>query len=95
MRFSGCNHGNRIPACNKTQTPHEAGVLRFTVLGMTTEAMELLMLHEKDHRPIQWQNVTYFLLDERLQPEPSQICERAQVVAFCRSYALRVAEAVR
>jgi hypothetical protein len=95
MRFSGCNHGNRVPPCNKVQIPQKAGVLRFTVLGMTTEAVEVLMLQERDHRPVSWQNITYFLLDERLQPEPTETCERTQVLAFCRSYTRRVAEVVR
>jgi len=62
---------------------------------MTTEAVEVLMLQERDHRPVSWQNITYFLLDERLQPEPTETCERTQVLAFCRSYTRRVAEVVR
>lgn len=85
-RFAGCNHGNRGNLCGRFPADSERSVLRLTVTTKNSDALEILAVEEADHRPVQWQTVRFLLGSEELTPDPNGICQRAQLVAFCRSY---------
>lgn len=90
-RFAGCNHGNRNNPCGRFPAERERAVLRLTVAKQDTDALEVLAIEETNHRPIRWQTVRFLLGSEELIPESSEICQRAQLVAFCRSYLKKAA----
>ncbi|HMF77644.1 MAG TPA: hypothetical protein VK604_18455 [Bryobacteraceae bacterium] len=48
--------------------------------------LEVLLIEELNYAPAVWQRVKYFTGSELLEPEISDICARAQLLAFCRSF---------
>jgi hypothetical protein len=88
-RFAGCNHGNRGKLCGRFPADSDPSVLRLTVATKDSDALEILAIEESDHRPIRWRTVRFLLRSEELMPDPGGICERAQLIAFCRSYLKR------
>jgi hypothetical protein len=90
-RFAGCNHGNRDNPCGRFPASDERIVLRFTISKESSEELEVLAIEEANHRPIRWQTVRFVLGSEELWPDRTDICQRAQILAFCRSYVTRAA----
>jgi hypothetical protein len=88
-RFAGCNHGNRGNLCRRFPVDREIRVLRLTVANQEAEFLEVLAIEELDHRPVRWHTVRYLLPSEEFSPEMGEICQRAQLLAFCRSYMKR------
>lgn len=85
FRFSCCNHGygrdcGRLPAGAATL------LYRYTVAARTGDGLEVLCIEEQQFAPQAWQRVMYVQEGERLEPEISDPCMRAQIVSFCRSY---------
>jgi hypothetical protein len=91
-RFAGCNHGNRENACGRFPGGGDRSVLRLTVATRDSDALEVFAIEEADHRPVRWHRVRFLLRSEELTPDPGGICERAQLIAFCRSYLKRSVE---
>jgi hypothetical protein len=56
--------------------------------------LEVLVLEIQDGTPVRSHSVLYSKIDERLEPETQDRCERAQVLAFCRSYFRRFSHPV-
>jgi hypothetical protein len=90
-RFSGCNHGNRDNLCGRLPVGSEHAVLRLTVAKQDGEALEVLAIEEANHTPLRWQTVRFLLRSEEIMPDLPAICQRAQLLAFCRSYLKRSA----
>lgn len=91
-RFAGCNHGNRENPCGRFPAGTDRSVLRLTVAAKDSDALEILAIEEADHRPVRWETVRFLLRTEELMPDPGGICQRAQLMAFCRSYLKRSGE---
>jgi hypothetical protein len=90
-RFAGCNHGNRDNPCVRFPAAVQAVALRFTVAKESSDALEVLAIEELNHRPVRCQTVRFVLGTEELLPDRSDVCQRAQLLAFCRSYVAKAA----
>jgi hypothetical protein len=90
-RFAACNHGNRDHPCGRFPVDRERAVLRLTVAKEDAEALEILAIEEANYRPVRWQSVRFLLRSEELVPDLVEICQRAQLLAFCRSYLKKAA----
>ncbi|MFL6447672.1 MAG: hypothetical protein ACJ746_08285 [Bryobacteraceae bacterium] len=90
-RFQGCNHGNRDHPCGRFPAERDRAVLRLTVAKLDGDALEILAIQEANHRPVRWQTVRFLLRTEELVPDLVEICQRAQLLAFCRSYLKKAA----
>jgi len=63
----------------------------LTVAKQDGEALEVLAIEEANHTPLRWQTVRFLLRNEEIMPDLPAICQRAQFLAFCRSYLKRSA----
>lgn len=90
-RFAGCNHGNRDNPCERFPVASERVVLRLTVAKQEPDALEILAIEEENHTPLRSRRVRFLLGSEELMPDFAEACQRAQLVAFCRSYLKRSA----
>jgi hypothetical protein len=89
LRFACCNHGYSRGACPHFPTSEDRSALRFDVLMSSPDLIELLLVSESEHFPINWARYRYCVAAETLEPEPADVCTRAQIMAFCRSYLRR------
>jgi len=91
-RFRFCNHGYSQGECGHRPKPDAASCLRFELLGRSSGYLELLYLEEQNHVPVRWQKVIFRITESALEPEPEDVCARAQMQAFCKSYLARFPE---
>jgi hypothetical protein len=91
LRFPCCNHGYSRGACSRFPASETRSSIRFDVLSVNPESLELLFVEERDHFPVNWRSVRYIVGTESIDPGLEDACARAQVVAFCRSYLRRFA----
>jgi hypothetical protein len=89
LRFACCNHGYSRGSCPHFPTSENRSALRFDVLVSNPDLIELLLVSESEHFPINWARYRYCVAAGTLEPEPADICTRAQIMAFCRSYLRR------
>jgi hypothetical protein len=89
LRFSCCNHGNSAAACGRFPAETLRSAQRFDIASRTDLSLEVLLVEELHYAPVAWRRVKYFIGSEALEPEVADVCLRAQVIAFCRSF-LRV-----
>jgi hypothetical protein len=89
LRFACCNHGYSRETCPRFPVSEQRSAVRFDVLLSSPELIELLLVAESEHFPLDWIRYRYRVDAETLEPEPSDVCIRAQIVAFCRSYLRR------
>ncbi len=92
VRFSGCNHGHFDKGCAALPPGEGRRHRRFHLPEKPrTDApsLQILVLELEDHTPVRSRSLRYSTVDERLEPEPIDPCERAQALAFCRSYLQR------
>ena len=92
IRFAGCNHGNRESGCERFPSGRDLPVLRFTVNRRDSEVLELLAIEETSHHPTRWQTVRFAVQSEAFDSVFSSLCQRAQLLAFCRSYLKKCAD---
>lgn len=86
LQFRCCNHGYSNGCCAHFPATEERSAMRYSVGGRHGRDLDVICVEEKAHAPLRWQAVHYFEEGERLIPEIGDICLRAQVIAFCRSY---------
>ncbi len=89
LRFGCCNHGYSRGTCTHFPASETRSCIRFDVLHCDAESLELLFVEERDHAPLTWRRFRYFLGTGVIDPDPPDICARAQVVAFSKSYLSR------
>ncbi len=65
--------------------------MRYEVLGRDAAKLKVLCIEEESYAPGKWYSVEYTCASESICPDPQDICVRAQVLAFCRSYLARFA----
>jgi hypothetical protein len=88
VRFSGCNHGYPDSGCTRLLLGENRRNRRFHTRGKMGDGptLEVLVLEIEDGTPVCSHSVLYSNIEEHLEPEIQDCCERAQVLAFCRSY---------
>jgi hypothetical protein len=92
LRFSGCNHGHPDSGCTVFPPGESRRHRRFHLAGKSSNdesMLEILVLEIESHTPVRSYSVLYSRADEHLEPEAQDECERAQLLAFCRSYLKR------
>lgn len=89
LRFQCCNHGYSRGCCEHFPVDHGRSCLRYSVLGCTPTALDLICVEEEGYAPVRWHAFQYILATGRLDPDPCEIPMRAQALAFCRSYLAR------
>jgi len=88
-RLRLCNHGNARGQCAQFPADAKCTSVRFDVLGRSVSNLDLLFVEESLYAPLSWRPLTFVIDTERLDPDPADPCERAQLLAFCRSYLRR------
>jgi hypothetical protein len=89
-RFHYCNRGNAKGNCPSFPKELTLSAVRFTVAGKTPLSLRVVVVEEEDHWPRAWTQFDFLIVEERLVPEIEDVCRRAQVFQFCRSYLERV-----
>ncbi len=87
LRF--CNHGNAHGACAHFPKQERRSSFRFEVTHRSDTGLALLFIEEAFFAPLAWRRVEFLINGEQLEPDPADPCERAQILAFCRSYLRR------
>jgi hypothetical protein len=93
LRFPCCNHGNSAAVCGHFPIQSQRSSQRFDITGSTDLSLDVLLVEELHYAPAAWRRVKYTIGSEVLEPEVTDACMRAQVLAFCRSF-LRVFKSV-
>ena len=89
VRMRLCNQGNVRGACVHFPVAERRSAFRFEVLGRSVAHLDLLFIEEELYAPLAWRRVEFRIDGEQLEPDPADSCERAQMIAFCRSYLKR------
>ncbi len=84
-----CNHGNALGRCENFPVGEKRSAFRFDVLRRSASRLEVLLVEESLYTPVSWRPLTFVIEAQRLDPDPADNCQRAQVRAFCRSYLRR------
>jgi hypothetical protein len=84
-RFRFCNHGNSQGNCPSFPTEAHHSAVRYELIARENGKLRVLCIEEQAYTPARWYAVEYGSGGE-LSPEPENICMRAQIVSFCRSY---------
>ena len=92
LRFQYCNQGNSRGCCDLFPVHEARSALRYTVARRTETTLEVVCVEEKDYAPLRWYPVQYFFENELLAPDIPDLCTRAQVLGFCRSYLARFSD---
>jgi hypothetical protein len=93
MRFQGCNHGYSRGLCERFPIAEQRSCLRYHLIRRTPSALDVLCVEEQDYAPVRWYEVKYLIVESRIEPEMGDACIRAQILALCRGYLERFAEA--
>jgi hypothetical protein len=88
-RMRLCNHGNVRGQCAQFPADEKRTSIRFDVLRRSASNLDLLYVEESLYMPLLWRPLTFLIDSERLDPDPPDACQRAQALAFCRSYLRR------
>jgi hypothetical protein len=86
LRLRCCNQGYSHGVCQRYPTHKSHSGMRYSIIQRSDTVLDVLCIEEQDYTPIWWREVKYLIPDCRLEPEITDICMRAQVLAFCRSY---------
>ena len=84
--FVGCNHGHQHSRCDRFPAGHESSTMRYSVVGHSASILDILVIEEIDYAPVNWVRMQYSIESRTIEPEPADVCVRAQVAAFCSSY---------
>ena len=85
-RLRLCNHGNVRGACAQFPEKELRTSFRFEVLRRSAGHLDVLFIEESNYAPLAWHRLEFLIDTEQLEPEPPDVCQRAQLLAFCRSY---------
>lgn len=85
-RLRYCNHGNARGGCCHFPAEEERSSFRFEVLRRSVAHLDLLFITETAYAPSAWRRLEFLMNGEELKPLPADACERAQILAFCRSF---------
>jgi hypothetical protein len=85
-RFTSCNQGYSRGCCEHFPAAEPRSALRYSVISYSAAVLQILCIEEQNYAPLRWHPAQYFPNTGRLEPEISDLCMRAQILAFCRSY---------
>ncbi|MGH9618277.1 MAG: hypothetical protein ACRD45_01015, partial [Bryobacteraceae bacterium] len=85
LRFR-CNLGYSRGLCHRFPDGERRSCLRYHVNGRTASTLHVLCIEEQNYAPSRWYQVQYPIAGDRLEPEIEDVCVRAQVLTFCRTY---------
>jgi hypothetical protein len=88
-RLRLCNHGNARGQCTQFPAQEQRSSIRFDVLRRSASKLDLLFVEESLYAPFSWRPLAFLIDSERFDPDPPDACQRAQLLAFCRSYLRR------
>jgi len=88
-RLRLCNHGNAHGQCVHFPVQDKRSSFRFEILRRSAADLDLLFVEEALYAPFSWRRLAFLIDSERLEPDPPDPCQRAQLLAFCRSYLRR------
>jgi hypothetical protein len=88
-RLRLCNHGNVRGQCAHFPADDNRSAFRFEVLHRSAADLDLLFIEESVYAPLSWRRLSFLIDSESLEPDPPDPCQRAQLLAFCRSYLRR------
>lgn len=94
-RFRLCNHGNSRSGCEIFPASETRSCLRYEVVERSETTLRVLCIEEQNYAPVRWYSIDYTCCDAHMEPDPPDFCVRAQLLAFCRSYLVRVCKAVQ
>ncbi len=90
VRLRGCNLGNADAVCRRfCGSIDRKPILRFSVQGQQTGRLQVTVIEEQDHTPQRWQLIEFRPTERAFEPELADVCQRAQLLAFCSSYLAR------
>ena len=92
LRFAYCNQGYSRGYCGRFPADDGRSGLRYTITSRNAATLEILWIEEQEFVPLRWHSVRYLPASSQFDPEPSNECMRAQLLAFCRSYLRRFPE---
>jgi hypothetical protein len=87
-RFRLCNHGNSRGECATFPAEARCTSLRYEMMQRENGSLRILCIEEEAYTPVRWYVVDYGP-GETLNPQLEDICARAQMLSFCRSYLAR------
>jgi hypothetical protein len=85
-----CNHGYASGACPRFPPNAASSAMRYSVAGRTDLEITLVWLEEQGHSPLRWGSLRYSIAEDALSPLDLTPPIRAQALAFCRSFLLRL-----
>lgn len=85
-RLRLCNHGNVRGQCAHFPLQEQRSCFRFEVVHRSTDRLDVLLIEESLYTPLAWHRLAFLIATEQLEPDPPDACQRAQLLAFCRSY---------
>jgi hypothetical protein len=94
-RFRLCNHGNARGQCPNFPAHDNRSSYRYEVLRRSVAHLDLLFVEESLYTPVSWHRLAFDISAQSLAPEPSDLCRRSQLLAFCRSFLYRYPEHVK
>jgi hypothetical protein len=88
-RLQLCNHGNVRGECAHFPAQDSRSAIRFNVVSRSSTGLDVLMIEESFYGPSAWRRVAFQIASQDFYPELRDRCQRAQLLAFCRSYLAR------
>ncbi len=89
LRMRLCNHGNACGVCARFPRNDERSAFRYEMERRSATQLELLFIEESRYAPLRWHRHCFKIESEQFEPEINETCQRAQLLAFCRSYLRR------
>ncbi|MGH9581624.1 MAG: hypothetical protein ACRD4O_01660 [Bryobacteraceae bacterium] len=86
LRFRCCNQGYSRGVCDRFPANERRSCLRYHLNERTALALRVLCVEEENYAPARWYEVNYLIAGDRVEPDVEDLCVRAQILAFCRSY---------
>lgn len=86
-----CNQGYSRGICGRYPAAEQRSALRYHLNGRTASTLRILCIEEENYAPLRWYEVSVWIAEGRVEPEIEDICVRAQIFAFCRSWLDRFA----
>lgn len=94
LRFEACNTGFANSSCSDWNRHLEVlsnrrPVLRFSIQTRQQDILNVTVVEEIGYAPARWRTVTFQAASQTFEPDITEPCERAQLLAFCQSYLQR------
>ena len=92
LRFRCCNHGYSQGCCPSFPRNEARSSVRYHVVRQHAGELDVMLVEEQNFAPLRWRSIKYHSTGELIEPLLDDVCLRAQLIAFCRSYLRRFAD---